>query len=105
MILLTILHALLYPQDFPYFYTDKNSKSFVSSNGENPDPNTDTDTSPINLLAVLLGTGLTVVVVVVAIAVVVVAMVYRRGRRGVRAGGVSVGVSMDTEKTRLIFQQ
>ncbi|XP_064403837.1 phospholipase B1, membrane-associated-like [Halichondria panicea] len=91
--------------DFPYFYTDKNSKSFVSSNGENPDPNTDTDTSPINLLAVLLGTGLTVVVVVVAIAVVVVAMVYRRGRRGVRAGGVSVGVSMDTEKTRLIFQQ
>ncbi len=91
-------------QEFPYFYTGKNSKPLVSSNGFNPGLGSAQDTSPINLLAVLLGTGLTVVVVVVAIAVVVVAMVYRRGRRGVRAGGgVSVGVSIDTENTRLIF--
>ncbi len=91
-------------QDVPYFYTSKNS--LFSSNGVlNTNQSSTQDSSPVNLLGVLLGTGLAALVVIVAIAVVVVAMVYRRHHRGVRNAHVSVGVAMDTEKTRLIFQQ
>lgn len=76
------------------------------SNGVfNTDQSSNEDPSSVNLLAVLLGTGLVAIVVGVASVVVLVAIVYRRRRQSVSNMRISVGVSMDTEKTRLIFQQ
>ena len=73
----------------------------------NPDPSSDPNDqspAPTNLLGILLGTGVAAVVVVALTTVIATTVVvYRRRQRRHRTLGVSVGVSLDTEKTRLIF--
>ena len=73
----------------------------------NPDPSSAADNSGTpNLLAILLGTGVAVYIAAMTVIIAIVAVVYtrRRRQRSTTSPGVSVRMSVDTEKTRLIFK-
>lgn len=95
-------------QDFPYFYTHKNSMPNSQSFGAFSNDNTggqggddepgSSSASGSSLLGVILGTSIAVCVVIVAVVVVGVGVVLaRRRRRGRGSGGERAALIGDSK--------